>query len=282
MNDEEFDELLRDAAATYNTPPVAPREAMWDAITTARATAEVTHIGSTRRATPWLVGSVAAAAVLMLGVAIGRRSLGRDIPPTHVATTSSSAPTRGEATASRDTAVPVTHSLEERSSDIAPEAMGMPDVRPSRMSHASARRLAMGGPRSRTGAPAGSSSDTFNDADAYRLAVIEHLTRTEVLLTDFRAEARSGTPAKLDAQFTSVARELLGTTRLLLATRRGEDPVMTRLLQDLEYVLMQLSQYANDGRGVDLDAINQSIDRRNVLPKLRYSIPAGVSASAGT
>ena len=69
---------------------------------------------------------------------------------------------------------------------------------------------------------------------------------------------------------------------MLLATRRGEDPVVTRLLQDLEYVLMQLSQYANDGRGVDLDAINQSIDRRNVLPKLRYSIPAGVSASAGT
>jgi hypothetical protein len=103
-----------------------------------------------------------------------------------------------------------------------------------------------------------------------------------VLLTSFRAEAQSPNSTKLDAQFATLSRELLGTTRLLLATRRGEDPAITRLLQDLEFVLMQLSQYANDGRRIDLDAINQSLDKRNVIPKLRSTIPAGVSASAGT
>jgi hypothetical protein len=147
--------------------------------------------------------------------------------------------------------------------------------------HASERRAGARGTRAGESSPAGAGSESFDDVDAYRLAVVEHLTRTEVLLTGFRAEARAGTPTKLDAQFAAISRELLGTTRLLLATRRGEDPVITQLLQDLEYVLMQLSQYATDGRRIDLDAINQSIDRRNVLPKLRYSIPAGVS-SAGT
>jgi hypothetical protein len=278
MNDEEFDELLRDAAATYNTPPAPPREAMWDAIASARAAAKVVAIHPTRRLPRWLVGSVAAAAVLMLGIAIGRQSRRGDVAAPQVATTSTPAP----ASTLADTATPLADTQGDVSdvpSTTSPRSHTLGDPRASR---ATARRLAVGGTRARSGFPNGTGNDGFNDADAYRLAVIEHLTRTEVLLTDFRVEARSGSATKLDAQFAAVSRELLGTTRMLLATRRGEDPVMTRLLQDLEYVLMQLSQYANDGRGVDLDAINQSIDRRNVLPKLRYSIPAGVSASAGT
>jgi hypothetical protein len=127
-----------------------------------------------------------------------------------------------------------------------------------------------------------SANDLSSDGAAYRLAVVEHLTRTEVLLTSFRALEQSGDAARVDAQFAALSRELLGTTRLLLATRRGDDPNITRLLQDLEYVLMQLSQYANDGRRVDLDALNQSMDKRNVIPKLRSNIPAGLSASSGT
>ena len=37
-----------------------------------------------------------------------------------------------------------------------------------------------------------------------------------------------------------------------------------------------------NGRRIDLDAINQSLDKRNVIPKLRSTIPAGGSTSAGT
>jgi len=127
-----------------------------------------------------------------------------------------------------------------------------------------------------------SAVDVSGDANAYRLAVVEHLTRTELLLTSFRAKEKSGEEVQADAQFAALSKELLGTTRLLLATRRGDDPMMTRLLQDLEYVLMQISQYSNEGRRADLDAINQSLDKRNVLPKLRSTIPAGVAATSGT
>lgn len=282
MNDEEFDELLRDAAATYRTPPVPPREAMWEAIAAARSGAGVVPIRPGRRAAPWLIGSVAAAAMLMIGIAIGRQSRNTEVATARVASMAPASSSITEPLPTADTSA----ALEASSApvrDVASNAMPHPrDPQASRAPHTTARRFATSGAPSRLGAPNSAGNDGFNDETAYRLAVIEHLTRTEVLLTDFRAEARSGNPAKLDAQFAAVSRELLGTTRLLLATRRGEDPVMTRLLQDLEYVLMQLSQYANDGRGVDLDAINQSIDRRNVLPKLRYSIPAGVSASAGT
>ena len=98
------------------------------------------------------------------------------------------------------------------------------------------------------------------------------------------------TQAKVDAwaqekskgQIESMPVALDEFTRLLLATRHTDDPAITRLLQDLEFVLMQLSQYAVDGRREDLDAINQSLDKHNVMPKLRSTIPAGVSASAGT
>ncbi len=289
MNDEEFNDLLRDAAATYNTPPAPPRDQMWDAIVTARAASVVVPIHSARRLPRWTASAVAAAALLMVGIAIGRQSRGAPRPKARV--------TANVQTSAAASGVPGPAAEAPSSSVllqvIVADAGGEPASTPGAVSrapattaairqHSAVRRLAIAGTRSGRGAPNVAGNDSFNDADAYRLAVVEHLTRTEVLLTGFRAEARSDRPAKLDAQFAAVARELLGTTRYLLATRRGEDPVMTRLLQDLEYVLMQLSQYANEGRGADLDAINQSIDRRNVLPKLRYSIPAGVSASSGT
>jgi len=121
-----------------------------------------------------------------------------------------------------------------------------------------------------------------SDMSAYRLAVVEHMARTEVLLTSFLADSRtSATDARTAAQFAALSRDLLKTTRLLLATRTTEDAALTRLLEDLELVLMQISQYSSEGRRGDLDAINQSIDRRNVLPKLRSAIPAGASASTG-
>jgi hypothetical protein len=125
------------------------------------------------------------------------------------------------------------------------------------------------------------------EMNAYRLAVVEHLARTEVLLTGFRsrerADGRMAAPADAE-QFGRLSRELLQNTRLLLATRATDDPLLQRLLEDLELVLMQIAQYAADGgaRRGDLDAINQSLDRRNVLPKLRSTIPAGAPAPAGT
>ncbi|MEO5818565.1 MAG: hypothetical protein ABIT20_25065 [Gemmatimonadaceae bacterium] len=272
MRDDELDELLRDAASSYNTPPEPPREAMWDAISRARDGAAVVPIGSPRPLPRWIAAAAGVAAVLVAGIVIGRASRGLET----VATTTSLAPTLN-----RDSNLVA----QPGSPDViaAPiESGGTSSGSESRPApHRVAARAAApqrGMPRDR----ANGANDFSNDGAAYRLAVVEHLTRTEVLLTSFRAQERSGEPARIDAQFAALSRELLGTTRLLLTTRRGDDPNITRLLQDLEYVLMQLSQYANDGRRVDLDALNQSMDKRNVIPKLRSNIPAGLTASSGT
>jgi hypothetical protein len=272
MRDDELDDLLRDAALTYNTPPEPPREAMWEAISHARNAATVVPIGSPRRLPRWIAAAAGIAAVLVAGIVIGRASRG----PMTVATTTAPA-----TAVNRDTNKAMSPTAAE---EIAAPTESVASTSGSDSRRQAARRLAVGSATAPRGAVRErvNANDIYGDGAAYRLAVVEHLTRTEVLLTSFRAQDRSGDAARVDAQFAALSRELLGTTRLLLATRRGDDPNITRLLQDLEYVLMQLSQYANDGRRVDLDALNQSMDKRNVLPKLRSNIPAGLSATTGT
>ena len=275
MNDDEFDALRRDAAGSYNVPPDAPREAMWDAIARGRVVTAIPRPEATGRGRRWLTAAAGIAAVLLVGIAIGRASRGVSTGPVVVATHT---PVPANA-APRDTFA--TEAVASRRTPDGVTDAEMASPRASRGLAASRQASANPLRRAARGA-AGAVGDLPADAGAYQLAVVEHLTRSELLLTSFRSDARSGNIARLDAQFASLARELLGTTRLLLATRRGDDAAITRLLQDLEFVLMQLSQYANDGRRIDLDAINQSLDRRNVIPKLRSSIPAGVSTSAGT
>ena len=277
MRDDELDELLRDAALSYNAPPEPPREAMWQAISDARNGASVIPIGSPRRLPRWIAAAAGIAAVLVAGIVIGRASRGPSNAPTTVATTTTPAPAVNRDSNNAGQAV--------MPENVAPPAGSAAPASGAESGRAAPRRLAAAAATPQRGLPrerVNNSNDLSNDGAAYRLAVVEHLTRTEVLLTSFRAQERSGDAARVDAQFAALSRELLGTTRLLLATRRGEDPNITRLLQDLEYVLMQLSQYANDGRRVDLDALNQSMDKRNVIPKLRSNIPAGLSATSGT
>ena len=282
MNDDEFDALLHDAAGSYNSPPDAPREAMWDAIARGRAVSAIPQPEAPRRGRRWLTAAAGIAAVLLVGIAIGRASRGDITGPAAVAITdtpaspSSPAPERGVSSDATGEAI-----ASARTPDGAADAATAFPVASRRLGASQHQMNAAAPRRTRRDAAAGT-GDLAADAGAYRLAVVAHLTRTEVLLTSFRADAQSGNAARLDAQFASLARELLGNTRLLLATRRGEDATITRLLQDLEFVLMQLSQYANDGRRIDFDAINQSLDKRNVIPKLRSTIPAGVSTSAGT
>lgn len=75
MTDDRWDERLRDLARGYNAPPPdVPREMMWARIAAERARRRA------RRAAPrpaWIRWGLAAAAVLCLGVAIGRLSAPR-------------------------------------------------------------------------------------------------------------------------------------------------------------------------------------------------------------
>jgi len=183
-----FEQELKRMAQDYHRPPETPRDEMW-----ARISAERVRRRDAAKVVPlrrWMTWSVAAAAVLVLGISIGRYTMKND-----------------------------DHRIATRSDSI-----------------------------------------------AYRLAAAPYLTRTEALLTSFRAESRNG---KMDADFAVQAQNLLVTTRLMLNSPAARDPRLASLLQDLETMLVQIAQLpAGDDRN-DVELINQGLDQRSVMLRLR-------------
>jgi hypothetical protein len=109
MLDDRFDDLLRDSAREYNEPPETPRDAMWTKITAARATEKAEKA---ERATPpviplrplrhlrplsWAAGI---AALLALGIGLGRLTVDRTSAPPAPAPVGVAAP-RGSGAAYR-------------------------------------------------------------------------------------------------------------------------------------------------------------------------------------
>ncbi|PYP03394.1 MAG: hypothetical protein DMD57_08750 [Gemmatimonadetes bacterium] len=197
MTDDRFEQRLRQAAQDYHRPPATPREELWRRIDAARA-ARRRRIIVLRPVLRWGVGI---AAVLALGVAIGRWS-------------------------------------------------------------------ATGSPPSPAGAGPGERTTTF----VYQLAAAQYLTRTEALLTGFRAETRAGVPT---AQFSVQARDLLCTTRLMLDSPAARDVRLKSLLEDLELVLAQIAQLPSSGDRDDVQLINQGLEQRSVLLRVRTASPPG-------
>jgi hypothetical protein len=189
MTEDRFDRLLREAARDYHRPPDTPREDLWRRIAAARQ-ARQSWVLVWR---PWMRRALAAAAVLAIGVGLGRLSV-----------------------------------LSVR--------------------------------------PAGAPSDL-----AYRVAAAQYLSRTEALLTGFRTGARAAN----EVQFTAQARDLLTTTRLMLDSPAAQDPQLKILLEDLELVLAQIAQLASGGDSEGVLLINQGLEQRSVLLRLRTAIPAG-------
>lgn len=66
QEDPKFEQWLQNAAKSYNEPPAVPREQMWARIQEGRRGKGVIELR------PWLRWVVAAAAVLVLGIGIGR------------------------------------------------------------------------------------------------------------------------------------------------------------------------------------------------------------------
>jgi hypothetical protein len=198
MTHEGFEERLREAARDYHTPPATPREEMWAAIAARRAAPPAWRVS------PWLRWGVGIAAVLLLGIGIGRLTV----------------PARG--------------------------------------------RAPLGGAVAEAG----------NGDGPYRTAATQYLSRTEAFLTGFRADAGTG---QLESGFGASARELLTATRLLLDSPAGHDARLRALLEDLELVLAQIARYES---GDDVQFIDQGLDQRGVLLRLRAEIPAGAGLSA--
>ncbi len=204
MTDDRFERLLRDAAQDYHRPPETPREEMWRRIAAARAARRRRRLTV---ASPWLRWGAGIAAVLALGIGIGRWTA------------------------------------------VGPQA-------------------------SRPVARVAPVAATPNDPAtlAYRVAAAQYLSRTEALLTGFRTEARAGMP---DAQFAAQARDLLATTRLMLDSPAAEDARLKSLLEDLELVLAQIAQLPVRGDSEGVQLINQGLEQRGVLLRLRSAVPAG-------
>ena len=194
--DPKFEQWLKDAAQSYHSPLPTPREEMWKRIEEARRNQHVIEIR------PWMRWALAAAAVLVIGIGIGRWTAH---PPG-------------------------------------------------------------------ANAPVVASADSVRSDVAYQVAAQQYLTRTEVLLTDFRAQSARG---QLDPQFVAAARDLLTTTRLMLDSPAANDPRLQPLLEDLELVLAQITQLpAEPGRKNEMDLINQGLNQRSVLTRLRTATPA--------
>lgn len=199
--DPKFEHWLKESVKSYHSPLPTPREEMWKRIESARSQRRVVALR------PWLRWAVAAAAVLVVGIGIGRWS-------------------------------------------VQPRAAGTPNVV--------------------------ASADTARQDVAYQLAAQQYLSRTEVLLTDFRAQSAGG---QLDPQFVASAHDLLTTTRLMLDSPAARDQRLRSLLEDLELVLAQITQLtAEPGRKTEMDFINQGMNQRSVLTRLRTATPAGPGA----
>jgi hypothetical protein len=195
MTHDQFDERLRESARDYHAPPPTPRDAMWAAIAARRAAPR-------RDGRPWMRWGVGVAAVLVLGIAIGRYTAVTDQP------------------------------AEQAAAPVRPEPV----------------------------APGGA---------VYQVAAAQYLSRADAFLTGFRADAERG---QLDSSFSGSARDLLVSTRLMLDSPAGNDPRLRSLLEDLELVLAQIAQYR---AGEDAQFIDQGLDHRGVLLRLRAAIPAG-------
>ena len=278
MSDEKLDEIIRNAARDYNLPDVPPRDAMWQKIDHARRQAGATAMRRSGRLV-WVWPSVGIAAVLVLGIGIGRvveRRHAASLQPVIAGSSTSTEATVAAAPATKPDSVLI---------DTSARAVGRDrTTRGSGDQPAASRDLASReGASTRPDRNVGPSHDdvTTDEGLAFRLAVLQHLAGTEAMLTTFRTEAKSG---DVDARLTSWARNLLRTTHLLQASSvASNDPTLKRLLDDLELVLLQIAQYTakSPHRAEELELIERSIDKRGVMAKLRATNPAA-QMPAGT
>jgi hypothetical protein len=96
-----------------------------------------------------------------------------------------------------------------------------------------------------------------------------YLDQAAALLIALPSEASLGRP---DQPFVKRANDLLLTTRLLLDSPSGSDPAMHTLLEDLELVLVQVVRLEKErapSRSTELELIQQALDQRDVIPRLR-------------
>lgn len=205
-NRDRFDELLQDAARTYNRPPddrQMPLDEMWDVI---EGQAFVPARRPSSRYAQWL----RIAAALVIGVGIGRLSLAASV--------------------------------------------GRPNPAPVARADNPVVTVAR-------------SAEPAAPAQPLDPATSRYLGQAAALLIALPTETN-----RPDQSFIKRANELLLTTRLLLDSQSGSDPALRNLLEDLELVLVQVVQLEKErdpSRRTEMELIQQALDQRDVIPRLR-------------
>jgi hypothetical protein len=110
----------------------------------------------------------------------------------------------------------------------------------------------------------------------YSLAAAKHLERTEALLTALPTDAETGHAGRV----AGWASDLLTDTRLLMDSPAGRDQELMRLLQDLEVVLAQIAALPGDGPAAEVQMIQDGIERRYVLLRLRAAAARRATAAS--
>jgi hypothetical protein len=205
MTEERFEEFLRRTLDELDPVPPTPRAEMWASIAQQRRFRSHTRVRVLSR--KWASWGVGLAAMLALGIGIGRL------------TTTREQPSGGSPVASAPVAV---------------------------------------------------------NRTAYGLAVSDHMTKAEVLLTSFRSQPDS----VLDPEIAIWARDLLSNTRLLLDSPAADDPRTALLLEDLELIIAQIARLSAPS-SEENEIIEEGIEKTAVLSRLRATKPAG-PAAAGT
>ncbi|MFQ5690441.1 MAG: hypothetical protein ACE5HQ_09240 [Gemmatimonadota bacterium] len=90
-----------------------------------------------------------------------------------------------------------------------------------------------------------------------------------------RAAAAGSDRVTEELRISSWARDLLADTRLLLDWPADRDPRMSQLLTQLELVLAQIAQMGVGRWAEERDLIVDGLRSGDVLPRLRAAIPAG-------
>jgi len=246
VEDARLQALLVRFGGDYNRPPdIVPHEEMWHAIRQTRVSPAFIH-----RHPAW---SVLAAAVLLLGVGVG---IGIDMH------SRLAGPVHFVAELPPGVAAPGTQ-LRGTDGGVQRSAQNVTNVPPRQQS--SGVSVA---PPARSYASAGADARST----AYTLATVRHFTAVEALLTTYQTSPHD---ARGDAQMAAWSRALLSQTRLLIDSPAGVDPVRRKLLQDLELILVQMSQLSPSDAPIDREMIDGSVRKNDVITRLRTAVPAG-------
>jgi hypothetical protein len=112
---------------------------------------------------------------------------------------------------------------------------------------------------------------TPRDADSLPVTLDPLQRTTSSLLRDAETLLASAPleSQAVDAAFVDHARSMLMSTRLLMDSPAGSDPVMRAMLEDLELILAQFARLRAAPRAEELTFIADAMDERDVVPRLR-------------